>query len=97
MAKQSRTPAPTPEMIEELSSAVQALTDQVRMLRQAVDEIGDELGWAIRNRVIPKRQPPTIPLVSLPLDPLADDFCQRVNEVPSMPTEAPPRHQVSLW
>lgn len=61
MAKQTKALAPTPESVEELTLAVQALTDQVRMLRQAVDEIGDELGWAIRKRVIPELLPPPSP------------------------------------
>jgi hypothetical protein len=92
-----KIPAPTPEMVEELTLAVNSLTDQVRMLRQAVDEIGDELGWAIRNRVIPELLPPVIPITSMPVDPLADDFCQRVNEVPREISPSAATKQGSLW
>ena len=56
------------------------------MLRQAVDEIGEELGWAIRTRVLDRLPPPSpTRLSSFPLDPLADDFHDRVNAV-SAPT-----------
>jgi hypothetical protein len=49
----------TAELVEELTFAVQALTDQVRCLRLAIDEIEAELGWAIRTRVLPQLQPPS--------------------------------------
>ena len=67
--------------IEELTLTVAKLTEQVRMLRQAVDEIGDELGWAIRNRVIAQVHPPPFHLTSFPLDPLMENFGKQVNAV----------------
>ncbi len=69
------------ETIEELTQTVNSLVEQVRILRQAVDEIGDELGWAIRNRFRDQLPSPPFVLNSFPLDPLADDFAERVNAV----------------
>jgi hypothetical protein len=57
----------TAEVVEELTIAVQGLTDQVRCLRLAIDEIEAELGWAIRNRVIPQLQPPSLADIPLPV------------------------------
>jgi hypothetical protein len=48
------------ELVEELTTAVQVLTDQVRCLRLAIDEIEAELGWAIRTRVIPQLRSPSL-------------------------------------
>jgi hypothetical protein len=53
--------APSSEQISELTEAVIALTDQVRCLRLAVDEIEQELGWAIRTKVLDRLPPPRFP------------------------------------
>ena len=98
----------SPEQVEDLTQAVLSLTEQVRVLRQAVDEIGDELGWAIRNRVvvIQPLEPQSRRITSFPLDPLAEDFHERVNavtpaDIPADDAMAPgipsPCKQSRLW
>ena len=52
---------PTPDQIEELTSAVIALGDHVRHLRHSVDEIEQELGWAIRTKVLNRLPRPEYP------------------------------------
>jgi len=47
----------TSAQVCDLTDAVLTLTEQVRMLRLAVDEIGEELGWAIRTRVLDQLPP----------------------------------------
>jgi len=70
------------EQVCDLTDAVLTLTEQVRMLRLAVDEIGAELGWAIRTRALDRLPPPSpIRITSLPLDPLAEDFHEQINAV----------------
>lgn len=59
---------PTAEQIVELTEAVTTLTDQVRCLRLAVDEIEAELGWAIRTKVLDQPPRPTLPCDTSLLD-----------------------------
>ena len=70
------------DQVCDLTDAVLILTEQVRMLRLAVDEIGEELGWAIRTRVLDRLPPPSpARITSLPLDPLAENFHEHINAV----------------
>lgn len=97
----------TSEQVCDLTDAVLTLTEQVRLLRLAVDEIGADLGWAIRTRVLDRLPPPSATrITSLPLDPLADDFYEQVNALtaadlpadePAPQAPPPPRRQSSLW
>ncbi len=108
--RQTKAPssAITPEQVEDLTQAVVSLTEQVRVLRQAVDEIGDELEWAIRNRVVMVKpiEFPQPRITSFPVDPLAEDFHERVNAVTaadlppdadSIPASSTPRKQALFW
>jgi len=52
---------PSADQIEDLTSTVLTLTEQVRCLRHAIDEVEQELGWAIRTRVIDRLPPPRSP------------------------------------
>jgi len=87
MAVREKKPTPradiTPEQVHDLTQAVISLSEQVRVLRQAVDEIGDELGWAIRNRVVfvEPIDATARRIRSMPLDPTAPDFHERVNAI----------------
>lgn len=74
---------PTVEQVAELTEAVITLTEQVRCLRHAVDEIESELGWTLRNRVafVEPIETTARRLKSMPLDPAAADFHARVNEI----------------
>lgn len=52
---------PSAEQVAELTEAVLTLTDQVRCLRISVDEIEQELGWAIRSKVLEHLPRPEFP------------------------------------
>ncbi len=52
---------PSADQIVELTEAVITLTEQVRCLRLAVDEIEQELGWAIRTKVLDRLPRPQFP------------------------------------
>lgn len=62
------------EKIEEVVSAIEALTEEVRTLREALDEFREDYQWAVRNHDRP------IHITSMSADPCADDF--KVNAVP---------------
>lgn len=91
----------------ELTEAVLTLTEQVRMLRQSLDELEQDVGWAIRTRVLDRLPPPSPTRVtSFPIDPLAEDFDEQLNKVrpENLPTSAmveptptQPRRQARLW
>lgn len=91
MAK-SRKPAAL-ETRDELAEAVEVLTAEVRVLRHAVDELREEIQYATRN-VFDRPEPP-LPhrrIVSMPLDPCADDFGERINAL--TPADLPPEAEV---
>ena len=48
---------------------------------QASDEIREDLQWAVRNGALPVELPDPFRLTSMPLDPTAEDFHERVNAV----------------
>ncbi len=64
---------------QELGDQVQQLREEIHVLWQAIDEFRDCLEHALRNSSSP---PAPLHVWSLPLDPTADDFGQRVNGVP---------------
>jgi hypothetical protein len=66
---------------ERLLAAIETLSEEVRVLRDAIDELRDEFTWAVRNREPPPPVSPFVPLTSLPRDPLAADFGERINRV----------------
>ena len=87
MAKSRQAAAP--ETTDDLSTAVAALTDEVRVLRQAIDDLREEIQYATNNLL--DRSAPPLPhrrIVSMPLDPTADDFAKRLNAV--TPDDLPP-------
>ena len=80
MAKRTATPEITGQHIEALTIEVENLKDEVRVLRDVMDEIREDLEWLVRNLRIAD-DPRPLQLKSFPLDPTADDFHQRINEV----------------
>jgi cell division septum initiation protein DivIVA len=60
-------------MREEIVASIEALTEEVEVLRDAIDELREELQWAVRNER-PLR------ITSMSADPCAKDF--RINAVP---------------
>jgi len=72
------------EADSQLIESVDRLRQEVELLRLVVDELREELQYIVRNPG-EYRVPETIErlrVTSLPLDPAADDFDQRVNAVP---------------
>src|SRR5438874_9768159 len=61
MRERVKLQPPSADQIADLTDAVLTLTDQVRCLRLAVDEIEQELGWAIRTKVLDRLPPPQFP------------------------------------
>ena len=67
-----------------LIESIDALRDEVQVLRNAVDELREELQYLVRNPG-ENRVPETLErlhVTSLPLDPATSDFAQQVNAVP---------------
>jgi hypothetical protein len=88
------------EELAELTGAVLTLTEQVRCLRLAVDEIEAELGWAIRTKVLDRLPPPQFPCderlwLNSPTDTdeaiehVCDPDDLPVDELPAVPASPP--------
>jgi hypothetical protein len=95
----SKTPLPRSstdpsllEVVTQLADQVKELSGQVEVLRNAIDEIREEFAWAIRNDKIGTRTDdhwrPVMHVTSMPKDPLAEDFGDRLNRV--VPADLPP-------
>lgn len=72
------------EADSELIESIDSLREQVEVLRNAVDELREELQYLVRNPG-ENRTAETIErlrVTSLPLDPAAEDYDDRVNAVP---------------
>lgn len=69
------------------------LAQELRGIREVLDEIREDITWAIRN-VVGERPAwrPIQPLTSMPLDPLVPDFGARVNRLTAadLPDELQP-------
>ena len=97
-----------PAKIDELKEAIDRVGDELSVLRDVLDEIRELLGWAINN---PDRfccTSPFVPLTSMPRDPLAPDFGERINrlsakdlpqeeQVADSPSLKVPSGQRDLW
>ena len=82
--------------MERLIEAVGELRDEVRVLREAIDEFRELYDWAVRNAAphddVPRH---IVHVTSMPADPLAPDFGERVNrftakDLPGDPPVAAP-------
>ena len=69
------------DCVERLVEAVQTLTEEVRVLREAIDELREEYGWAARNAVGDEFHRPVMHISSLPKNPCATDFGERINRI----------------
>ena len=58
----------------DLADAVERLTDELRVVRDVLDELREQVQWASRN------PEPRVRITSLSLDPCAKDF--KVNAIP---------------
>lgn len=72
----------TGDHVEALTNEVVSLRDEVRTLRDVLAELVQDVQWAVRNNVVPTDIPPDrFRLTSMPADPCAVDFHDRVNTV----------------
>jgi DNA-directed RNA polymerase subunit RPC12/RpoP len=77
----------------ELTAAVTGLSEDIHVLRQAIDDLRDDVMWAVRNALAPSGPP--FQLTSMPRDPTARDFGARINGMrPSdLPAETVPEER----
>ena len=82
--KQADKPAKGTDDLERIVEAVEKLAGEVEILRGIIDRLQDDFAWALNNDVFRHenmRGDPVVPLhvTSMPLDPLASDWAERVN------------------
>ena len=70
----------THEQLETVSEEVRRLRDEVCVLREAIDDFREAFEHTVRN--LPDQLPPPLRVWSLPADPTAPDFGERINAVP---------------
>lgn len=86
MAKRQSASTPpdqsTPDSL--LAESVARLTAELRVIRDVLDDLRIELQYLVRNpgENLGSEAIERLRVTSLPLDPAADDFDQRVNAVP---------------
>jgi hypothetical protein len=88
----------TPEPLS-AGDEIRNLRDEMHVLREAVDELREQLEYALRNAA-PKQDAwlPTRAITSFPVDPTAPDWAARVNSIdsasmpPPSPADALPEH-----
>jgi hypothetical protein len=87
-AKRARSPASGE--LAELRAAVEQLTQHVRCLMQAIDELTTEVQWRNHQRGDPAIPSRRFVLTSMPLDPATRDW--HINQVRAedIPTDPPP-------
>ena len=74
------------EHLVSLTEEVRLLRDEVCVLRQSIDEFREAYEHTVRN--LPNQLPPPLRIWSLPADPTASDFGERINAVPPEQMEA---------
>lgn len=84
------------EEVRELRQVVVGLTDQIQVLRVALDEMVDVLGWAAQNDKLALRCP-LAPLASMPLDPLSPDWELNCLTPADLPAPSPPPRRETLF
>ena len=71
-----------------LAEVVQGLHEELARLRSAIDELRDEIQSAVGVKGSPPCSQPALRITSLPNDPAAPDFFDRINAVPPGVIEA---------
>lgn len=71
-----------------LTDAVQRLHEELARLRSAIDELRDELQFAVAVQSCLPRTDPPLRITSLPKDPAAANFFDRINAVSAEQIEA---------
>jgi hypothetical protein len=100
MARSARPPAAPPTgnddvrsleaKVDALALAIERVADELRVIREVMDECREHFEWAVNNDRL--RCPPTVMHVtSLPKDPLAPDFGERINACTAadLPADSP--------
>jgi hypothetical protein len=72
---------PTADDMRSLEEEMVRLREEMHVLRESLDELREEFVHALRNQ--PEQLPPPLRVHSLPLDPTAEDFGERINAVPA--------------
>jgi len=84
VAKRTAAPAPregiTDDRIQELQERMQRLQETMDVLIGSIDEFREDLVHTLRN--LPDQIPPPVHIHSLPPDPTAPDFGERINGIP---------------
>jgi hypothetical protein len=80
MARHRGSSGPNEETEGATVEAIDRLTDELRVMRETLDEIREDLEHALRNGKLGCRYlPPGFRLTSMSADPTAPDFAERVN------------------
>src|SRR5437867_10336154 len=77
-------PAKDTDALERIADAVEKLAGEVEILRGIIDRLQDDFAWALNNDAFGRADlshKPALPMhvTSMPLDPLAPDWQERVN------------------
>lgn len=98
MPKGKPAARPVREEVAELRSAIEQLSMEIQVLRQVLDELRDDYGWALQNSKIRSLPPPFV-LTSMPADPLSRDWQLNRLSAADLPPEPPtsPPSRTSLF
>lgn len=88
----SNRPAPARKEDSRRNDAIDVVAAQLQVLQATIDEIEEDLQWALRRHQV-RRPRPIVHITSMPLDPLAKDFGKQVNRL--KPEDLPPSEQSS--
>src|SRR6185436_18843423 len=76
------------DAVLQLTGQVKELSGQVQLLLQAIDDVREEFQWAVRNDRLggarEEQWKPVTHITSMPKDPCATDFGERVNRYSAM-------------
>ena len=65
--------------LDELTATVDTLAQEVRVLRDAIDDLRDVLDWAMKNREAPASDHSVLPDTRFQGDGLNKDFGEKIN------------------
>ena len=70
------------DAMQRIADAVEKLAGEVEMLRTIIDRLQDDFAWALNNDAFGRIKPdagPAMHITSMPRDPLAPDWHERLN------------------
>jgi hypothetical protein len=72
------------EVLERIAEAVEKLAGEVEILRGIIDRLQEDFAWALNNDAFRgegarRERVPPVHITSMPLDPLAPDWHERLN------------------